>query len=36
MLFQDSIPRQKESMRYVYYIHRDALMNDLIDKLTRH
>ena len=22
-------------MRYVYHIHRDALMNDMIDKLTK-
>ncbi len=25
----------EKPMRYVYYIHRDALMNDLIDKLTK-
>ena len=25
----------KKPMRYVYYIHRDALMNDMIEKLTK-
>ena len=25
----------KKPMRYVYYIYRDALMNDMIDKLTK-
>ena len=33
-LSNENTPIEKP-MRYVYYIHRDALMNDLIDKLTK-
>lgn len=33
--FHHSYPLEGPPMRYVYYIHKDALANDLADKLTR-